>query len=114
MSRMEQINELLAREVSAYISRELILKEGLITVTKVDCSPDLKNAKVFVSILPDKLFGTALSSLRKHSSSLHTYLKKTIRIRKVPRISWEIDPTEKHASVIDRLLDQIKKEEEEK
>lgn len=110
MSRIEQINELLRKEIAVFIGTEIKMENGMITVVNVDCSPELRNAKVFVSVLPDNQYGTALTKLKKSTSNLNGYLKKSIKLRKIPKISWVIDPTEKEASVIERLLNQIENE----
>jgi len=111
MSRIDQINELLRKEVAQFVGNNTKMENGMITVLDVDCSPDLKNAKVFVSVLPDNQFGTALKNLRKNNSALNSFLKRNIKLRKVPRIVWVIDPIEKEASVIERLLNEIENEE---
>ena len=111
MSRIDQINELLKKEIAQFVGSNVRMENGMITVLDIDCSPDLKNAKVFVSVLPDNQFGTALTNLRKSTSGLNTFLKRNVKIRKVPKINWVIDPIEKEASVIERLLNEIENEE---
>lgn len=111
MSRIEQINELLKSELAILISQEIPMDNGLITISFVDCSPDLRYAKIGVSVIPDKFTGTALKQLRKHSSSFAGYLKKNTRLRKVPKFNWIFDETEKEAAKIESILEEIKKEE---
>jgi len=110
MPRIEQINELLKKELANLINREISLENGLITVSYVNCSPDLKNAKIGISVLPDNLVGTALNKLKKHSGQFSNILKKKIRLRQIPRFNWIIDATEKEANKIERILEQIKNE----
>lgn len=110
MSRVEQVNENLQREVAKFINNELNFNEVLVTVSRVDCSPDLKNAKIFISVLPDNKFGSTIERLKKNTSPLTSYLKKNIKLRVIPKISWQVDPTEKEASVIDGILRQIEEE----
>ncbi|MDA3839488.1 MAG: 30S ribosome-binding factor RbfA [Patescibacteria group bacterium] len=111
MARIDQINEVLRKEVAQFIGNNIKMENGMITILDVDCSPELKNAKIYVSVLPDNQFGTALKMLKKNTSSLNSFLKRNVKLRKVPRIQWVIDPTEKEASVIERILNEIENEE---
>ena len=52
--RIEQLNEQLKNELANLIVKEAPLEDGLITVSYVACSPDLKYARVAVSVLPEK------------------------------------------------------------
>jgi len=110
MSRIDQINEVLKKEIAQFIGNNIKIENGMITILEVDCSPELKNAKVYVSVLPDNQYGSALTKLRKNTASLNTFLKRKVKLRKVPRIHWVIDPIEKEASVIERLLNEIENE----
>lgn len=107
MSRVDQINELLHKELADLISREIYLDNGLITISYVDCSPDLRHAKIAVSVLPENITGTALEKLRKASGGFAGVLKKKLRLKMIPKFIWEFDPTEKEAAVIDRMFDEI-------
>ncbi len=110
MSRPEQVNELIKRNIADLINREVFLKDGLITVSFVDCSPNLERAKIGVSILPANLAGTALKILRGSSSLFTKTLKKKTRLRHIPKFDWVIDSTEEEASKIEKLLEEIKEE----
>src|SRR4029079_6986990 len=52
--RQLRVNELLRRELSGIITRELSFDEALVTINQVDVTPDLKNAHVYVSVLGNK------------------------------------------------------------
>lgn len=110
MRHIEQVNELLKEKLAELISQEVPVDNGLITVAYVDCSPDLRNAKVGISVLPFKQSKKALERLKKHSSVFAQLLKKETRLRKIPRFNWETDETEEKASEIDKILEKIKKE----
>lgn len=111
MSRIDQVNEVLRKEIAQFVGANIKMENGMITVLDVDCSPDFKNAKVYVSVLPDNQFGTALKSLRKNNSALNSFLRRNLKLRKIPKIDWVIDPIEKEASVIERILNEIENEE---
>ncbi len=110
MRRIEQINELLKEKLAGLVSREAPLENGLITISYVDCSPDLRNAKVGISVLPFGLSKKVLARLKKHRSDFTQVLKRETRLRQIPKIHWEIDATEQDASEIDEILEKIKKE----
>lgn len=110
MSRIEQINELIKEKLAILISREIPLENGLITISHVDCSPDLKTAKIGISVLPEKYFGTALKSLRKQNSLFSQALRRELRLHHIPKFIWFADDTEKNAAEIEKVFDEIKKE----
>lgn len=110
MRRIEQLNEQLKSELANLIAKELPLADGLITVSYVDCSPDLKYAKIGVSILPKKYAGTALTNLRRHSSLFCQALRKRLKIRQIPRFNWVLDTSESKAAEIEEVLKQIEEE----
>ncbi|MFH1255529.1 MAG: 30S ribosome-binding factor RbfA [bacterium] len=109
--RIEQLNEQLKNELANFIAREIPLDNGLITVCYVICSPDLKYAKIAVSVLPEKYAGTALASLRKHSAIFSQNLRGRLKIRQIPRFNWVLDTTEIKAAEIEKIFKQIKEEE---
>lgn len=102
--RVLQINELLKSEIANLVSRDIFLENGLITITYVDCSPDLKNAKIGISVLPEHLSGSALRLLRSHSKRFSQNLKKRINLKFIPKFTWEIDKQQRYANEIDRVI----------
>ena len=108
MSRIIQVNELLKGELANLISQEIPLNTGLVTICYVDCSPDLKNAKVGVSVLPYNLSGKILKKLKKHSSQFCKILKKKLNLKHIPRFNWIIDSTERNAAELEKVFKQIK------
>lgn len=86
------------------------MENGLITISYVDCSPNLSGVKIGISVLPFHLSESALKKLKKHSSVFSNILRKETRLRKIPRFSWELDETEERAGEIDKILGEIKEE----
>lgn len=105
--RIEQVNELLKSELGALIARNNPLYNGLITITHVNCSADLKYAKIGVSVLPDNFFGTALARLRGFSGEYARELRKKIKLRRIPKLNWVADDTEKKAAKIEGAIKEI-------
>lgn len=108
MHRQEKLNELLREELAMLIAEEIPMESGFITISYVDCSPDMNSAQVGVSVLPFHLNGTALRALRKNNSLFSKLLVKRTRIRRIPRFNWVIDDTEKNAADIEEVIRQIK------
>jgi len=104
MSKLDQINEMILEELAAAVNREVTLPNALITITYVNCSPDLQQAKIGFSVLPDGLTGSALRHLTGATSQLISILQKRIRLRKMPRLIWQFDATEKEANKIEKLI----------
>jgi ribosome-binding factor A len=102
--RVAQINQGLRQELANILNKELELKNTLITVSYVNCSDDLNYAQVGVSVLPDKLAGTALRALRAKSGQIAKALQKRTTIRKIPKITWVLDATEREASIVEQVI----------
>ena len=78
MSRIDRINELLKSELANLINREIPLDGGLITVSYVDTSPDLRNAKVGISVIPNNVTGTALKNVKNNRNYFSKELKNQL------------------------------------
>ncbi len=107
MSRIDQINSLLLKELAILAEQEVFLKDGLITISYVDCSPDLRHARIGVSVLPDNLTDIAIKKLERKSSIFSAQLQKKIDIRHIPKFRWLADDREKNAAVIEKTLEEI-------
>lgn len=107
MAKTDRINDLILEELAAAVNREVAIEGALITITYVDCSPDLKQAKVGFSILPDNLAGTALRKLTASTSQLVGLIRRRIKLRVMPHLIWEFDATEREANKIERLIASI-------
>ena len=109
--RIAQINSLLQSEIAVFLSREVYSDDYLATITYVNCSPDLKQAKIGVSVLPEKFLGTALKTIRKHSSHLNKYLKKKLNLKFIPKLIWQADDREIAAASLDDIIKKIHEED---
>lgn len=112
-NRQGRIDEEFRRELSQLITFEL--KEpsvtGMVSVTKVKTTPDLKFAKVSVSLLNSKNKKETLAGLKKSSGFLRSELAKRINLRNTPELVFELDESLEYGARIDKLLNDIKKDE---
>ncbi len=91
-------------ELANAVNREVGIPDALITISYVECSPDLKRARIGFSVLPDKLAGTTMHKLKAATSQLVPILKARTRLRKIPHLVWEFDATEREAGKIEKLI----------
>ncbi len=104
---MEQVNEMLRAELAQLINECVEFDAGLITITRVKCSSNLKEATVFVSVLPENMYGSALSALRRSGHSFSKQLKRRISMKYIPCFNWRIDSTEKEADELEKAIIEI-------
>lgn len=107
MSRVDQINELLRKEIAEFVAREVAVTEFLITIVNVKCTSDLKKARVNFSCIPDRFAGSALRDLRSHLSAINNHLSKKMKFRTIPKLSFYFDPTEKEATILEEYMNHI-------
>ena len=111
-TRFERINEELKKEISNIINYELNNPNvtGLISVTKAKITPDLKYAKVYVSILNSKNTKETLAGLKKSSGYIRTEIAKKINLRITPELIFELDDSIEYGAKIDSILRDIMKD----
>ncbi len=112
-NRMQKVNEELKREISNIISLKLsnsLLRKGLISVTKVDTSPDLKYARVYVSMINIGNKKEALKALKKSSGFVRTEIAQKVNLKYTPELIFEFDESIEYGDRIDNILKEITKE----
>jgi len=103
--RIKRINELIKRELGKIISRDIEIPEGsLLTITDVETTNDLKQAKIWISIYPFQKSKQVFKILSKKINQLQFSLNKKLNFRSLPRISFKIDQTEERASKIENVF----------
>jgi ribosome-binding factor A len=99
----QKMSTTLMRAIQDLLSRGLNdpRVRGLVSVTKVDLSPDLADAQVFCSILPAENAELAMHGLQAAAPHLRRRLSKSIRLRRVPRLTFRLDKSlKKEAKVL--------------
>ena len=108
-NRQGRIDEEFRKELSQLISFEL--KEpsvtGMVSVTKVKVTPDLKYAKVSVSILNSKNIKATLAGLKQSAGYIRTELAKRVNLRNTPELIFELDDSMEYGAKIDSILKEI-------
>ena len=107
-SRMRRINEVLREVVGAAISTELSdPRIGFVTVTSVETSPDLRAAKVYVSVLgTDEEREATMAGLASSHGVLQSKIAAETRMKRTPTLSFHYDETVEQGMRISRLLEE--------
>lgn len=111
-NRMYKINEAIKNEISSIISIDLKNPHltGIITVTSVKTTPDLRFAKVYVSMFKEKNRKENLRILKQSSGYIRSELAHRINLRTTPELIFEFDESIEYGARIDAILDKITKE----
>lgn len=110
--RIEKVNELLREELGNILLTEVSLKSGVfVTIAKVDVVPNLKEARISVSVFPENEAEYALKSLERGLYKIQGMLNQRLHMHPLPRISFELDVTERNAQAVEEVLFALKKEQ---
>ena len=117
--KMERVNAELAKQITKVIAEDIKdprLKDAIVGVTKVYTTPDLKYAKVYLSIYAKTKEDVteAYHTICRSRSFIRNMLKDAVQIRLLPELNFLIDDSVDYSIKIDGLLAQIKKEEDER
>jgi ribosome-binding factor A len=115
-SRNERIAEEIKRVISQIISNDLKDPRisGLISVTKVDVTKDLRHATIFISLYGDKSKkDTTFEVINKAKGFIRRELASKIRIKYIPEISFKMDKSIEYAIHINKLLEEVSNQDKE-
>ena len=115
--KTERVNAELAKQITKIIAENVKdprLGNAIIGVTKVYTTPDLKYAKVYLSIYAEdkEQVQEAYHTVCRSRNFIRNMLKDTVQIRLLPELNFLIDDSVDYSIKIDGLLNQIKKEQE--
>jgi ribosome-binding factor A len=108
--RIERVGDLIRDELSDLLLREVNDPRlgGLISITRVDVTPDLYNARVFVSVMADETAQQeALRALSAAASFFHRELKSRLEIRRVPFLTFRLDTSIAEGAKVLSHLDEV-------
>ena len=113
-NHLSRVEEEIKKEVSSIIMNDIKDPHltGLISVTKAKVTPDLKYAKVYISILNAKNTKQDLAILKKSAGLTRSLLAKRINLRITPEIIFELDDSMEYGARIDSILKDIMKDME--
>ncbi|MEO8538955.1 MAG: 30S ribosome-binding factor RbfA [bacterium] len=116
--RTTRVNELLRAEISELILRQVKdprVTEGMVTLTEVRVSPDLRHATVFVSHMgSDDERKHALEGLQRAAPFMHRELVHRLKMRAVPELVFRFDPSIERGARLSDLIRKVSDEHRER
>lgn len=111
--RANRVAEQMKKEMSDIISRRLKdPRVGFVTVTDVEVTGDLQQAKVYITVLGDEETQAAtLKALEKATGFIRSEIGSRIRLRKTPEIFFEFDQSIEYGNRIEKIIAELKDEE---
>jgi len=111
-SRTDKVNSLLQQEVGKIILHDFAFSpEILVTVTRVETTGNLIEAKVFISVYPEEKVGVILNALRKSIYDVQYKINRALRMRPIPKIIFVRETEVSKAGRVEELLAQVSLED---
>jgi ribosome-binding factor A len=107
-NRTLRVNELLQRELSDILRKHYQTESVAVTITEIRVAPDLRDARVFVSVIGDEVeLERKLRWLRAHSKEFRHELGRRIVLKYMPRFEYVADHSPEQGARILKVLDEI-------
>jgi ribosome-binding factor A len=113
MARQERVAQALKEEVSSIIHYELNdPRLGFVTITRVELTQDMRNAKIFFSVLGDgQAYKKTSEALNSALGFIRRLIAQRIRLRFAPEIIFKEDRSGEYSVRIQEVLDKIKEQD---
>jgi ribosome-binding factor A len=112
--RLVRVNELLKREIAEDIQRNYSMSDfdsGSLTVTRVECTPDLRDANVFVSIFGhENEREKMIDYLNRHRQEIVRLMVKRVKLKYTPRLHFVLDESIEGGDNILSILAEMERE----
>jgi len=107
--RTERVDELLRQEIGALIAKEIAdPRVGFVTITDVETSPDLRHAKVWVSVIGGKTDRReTVRALQASTGFVRHELGKRLRIKRIPALHIHLDDSAERGTRVLHLLNEL-------
>ena len=106
--RMRRVNEAIREVLSEAVGGLLDPRIGFVTVTGVEASPDLRHARVFVSVLGnERKRERTLKGLTSAHGVLQARLAEQLRLKRTPQLLFEYDPSVDRGVRMSQLIDEL-------
>ena len=104
INRIDKVNSLLLQEIGKIIQRDFDFSDCLVTLTRVDTTSNLIEAKAFITVLPDEKKDKIIKILNNNIRDVQQKINKKLNMRPIPKIKFVRDEIIKNAGRIEELL----------
>ena len=112
--RMRRVNESVRQVLSEAVGQLKDPRIGFVTVTGVETSPDLRHARVFVSVLgSERKRERAIAGLQAAHSVLQAQIARELRMKRTPQLAFEYDPSVERGVRMTKLIDELAPDDDE-
>jgi ribosome-binding factor A len=111
--RHERVGEEIAHEINAMLAGELKdpRLEGMVVASEVRVQPDMKHARVFISVKgTNKEQSDAIKALEHASGYIRRELVERLQLRRIPELHFMLDMSQEYVERIEQLLKEMKKD----
>jgi ribosome-binding factor A len=106
--RMRRVNESVRQVLSEAIGQLKDPRIGFVTITGVETSPDLRYARVYLSVLgAERKRAQTLAGLQAARSVLQAQLGRELRLKRTPQLTFEYDPSVERGVRMTKLIDEL-------
>ena len=108
-NRIIRINEEIQKELSALIRnlKDPRVRDTMISITRVETTPDLRFTKVYVSFLQEDKAADAMKGLQSGSGFLRRELGRNLNLRHTPQIMWALDDSITYGAKMLKLINSL-------
>ena len=106
--RIRKINGEIKKAVGQFLLRELPEHSGIITVTVVETTPDLKKATVWYSYLGEEQEKKLTALLKRERGACQKHVNSTLHLKFLPKIEFQLDTSGDYAQKISAIMRDIK------
>jgi ribosome-binding factor A len=105
--RQLRLNELVKRELSAIIARELNFEGALVSINDVDVAADMRHAHVFVSVLGSTQRESVLNKLEENRPALQAELSRRVVLKYTPHLVFHLDRSIERGARVIEIMQEI-------
>jgi ribosome-binding factor A len=101
----------LEHELSNILLREFSFDKAMVTLTHVDATPNLIEAKAYISVMPEDKTDKVIEALNREVHGFQQKINKLLNMRPIPKIIFVKDEKIKEAARVEELLEKLKSKE---
>ena len=104
--RIQQVESTLRRALAEVLQSKIADPRivGLVSITRISVAPDLKNAYVYVSIMPEKYEKRTMAGLRHATRHIQRLTREKVALRAVPHFEFRLDASLKKQAAVEQAI----------